>query len=102
MSGTFKTVRDNLRSTRRTRLWTAAELDARGFDPCLEGHRWTQSDLAREADVPPDWVEHLENAARCVMIPGDRRSPEWWTRFKLVCEALGLDGLDELRKADLL
>lgn len=102
MSGTFKTVRDNLRSARRSRLWTADELDERGLDPCLEGRRWTQRDLAREAGVTPAWVEHLENACSCVMIPGDRRSPEFWTRFKLVCEALGLDGLDELRKAGLL
>lgn len=98
----FKTVRDNLRSARRSRRWTADELDERGFDPCLEGRRWTQRDLGREADVPFSWVEHLENAKACIMIPGDRRSPEDWSRFKLVCEALDLDGLDELRKADLL
>lgn len=102
MSGTFKTVRDNIRSARRSRRWNPDELDERGFDPCLQGRRWTQGDLAVEAGVPSGWVEHLENAATCVMIPGDRRSPEWWTRFKLVCEALGLDGIDELRKAGLL
>lgn len=62
----------------------------------------TQEALAEKAGVEVQYVADMESRRRSVTIPGTRKSPDDWAKFRAVAVALGEDAETILRACGLL